>query len=88
MNYFRPSSKLKEKVRINGKVKKIYDNPKTPCQRLLESDKIPENEKEKLKSQFERLNPIKLQKAMEAKIKQFIKKTNSIFQDTETLKGN
>ena len=48
MNFFRPSSKLQKKVRINGKVKKIYDSPKTPYQRILESDKISKKEKEKL----------------------------------------
>ena len=46
MNFFRPSSKLQKKIRINGKVKKVYDNPKTPYQRLLESDKISDTEKE------------------------------------------
>jgi len=30
MNFFRPCSKLQEKIRINGKMKKVYDAPKTP----------------------------------------------------------
>jgi len=41
MNFFRPSSKLQKKIRVNGKMKKVYDNPKTPYQRLLESDRYP-----------------------------------------------
>ncbi|MCH7733326.1 MAG: integrase, partial [Candidatus Marinimicrobia bacterium] len=84
MNFFRPSSKLQKKVRINGKVKKVYDNPKTPYQRLLESDKISYAEKEKLKSQFAKLNPFKLQSSMVTKIKQFINKTTSIFEETKS----
>ena len=50
MNFFRPSSKLQKKIRIGGRVKKVYDTPNTPYQRLLESDKIYVYEKEKLKS--------------------------------------
>ena len=88
MNFFRPSSKLQKKVRINGKVKKVYDKPKTPYQRLLESDKITDDEKEILKNQFVKLNPFKLQSDMVAKIIQLINKTRSIFQDAKTVKGN
>lgn len=88
MNFFRPSSKLQKKVRINGKIKKVYDNPKTPYQRLLESDKISDTEKEKLKSQFNKLNPFKLQKDMVIKIKQFINKTTSIFEETKSATFN
>jgi len=88
MNFFRPSSKLQKKVRINGKMKKIYDTPKTPFERFLDSDKISEEEKEKLNAQFIKLNPFKLQEAMVAKIKQFIKKTSSIFEEAEKEKGN
>ncbi len=88
MNFFRPSSKLQKKVRINGKVKKVYDNPKTPCQRLLESDKISYPEKEKLKSQFAKLNPFKLQSSMVTKIKQFINKTTSIFEESKSTTFN
>jgi len=69
-------------------MKKVYDYPKTPYQRLLESDKISATQKEKLKSQFDQLNPFKLQSAMVTKIKQFLNKTNSIFIEAEQLNGN
>lgn len=88
MNFFRPSSKLIEKVRINGKVKKVYDNPKTPYQRLMESDKIPEVEKRKLKAQFVILNPFKLQSTMVSNIIQFINKTTSIFEHAKRTIGS
>lgn len=35
-NYFTPSLKLKAKTRISGRIRKEYDEPKTPAQRLLE----------------------------------------------------
>ncbi len=34
-NFFQPVMKLKEKVREGGKVQRVYDEPKTPYQRVL-----------------------------------------------------
>jgi len=39
-NFFQPTMKLKEKVRVGGKIHRKYDEPKTPYQRLLESGQI------------------------------------------------
>lgn len=38
VNYFQPSMKLLEKVRQGSKVKKRYDDPKTPYERVLECE--------------------------------------------------
>lgn len=35
-NYFTPCMKLESKTRIGGRVKKTYDKPRTPAQRLLD----------------------------------------------------
>jgi hypothetical protein len=67
-NYFYTTLKLKEKVRINGKVKKIYEEAKTPYQRLMESDKISKEVKDKLKEEYERLNPAALQRSLKRKL--------------------
>jgi hypothetical protein len=37
VNFFEPSMKLIDKTRTGAKVKKIYDDPKTPWQRLQDS---------------------------------------------------
>jgi hypothetical protein len=41
--------KLIEKIRIGSKIKKRYDEPKTPYQRILTSVTVSEEVKEKLK---------------------------------------
>jgi len=41
-NHFQPVMKLVEKVRIGSKVRKKYDNPKTPYQRLIDCPFLPE----------------------------------------------
>jgi hypothetical protein len=35
-NYFLPSFKLEEKIREGGKIKKKFEKPKTPAQRILD----------------------------------------------------
>jgi hypothetical protein len=44
-NYFQPVMKLVRKERVGSRVKKHYDRPKTPYQRVLESSAVPETVK-------------------------------------------
>jgi hypothetical protein len=76
-NYFYTTLKLKEKIRINGKNQKSYEIAKTPYKRLLESDKISEEVKDKLKAEYMRLNPAELQRNLRKKLKQ-IKEYRSV----------
>ncbi len=68
-NFFMPSLKLIEKKQIAAKTIRRYDTPKTPYQRLMESPDISISTKHALKEQFESLNPFKLRKAIDAKLK-------------------
>jgi len=61
-NFFLPQMKLIEKTREGSKVKKRYDKPKTPYQRLLDSNHIDEMTKRKLKRQYAKLNPAALKR--------------------------
>lgn len=75
-NFFMPSVKLVNKVRIGSKTIKVHDKPKTPAQRLIESDQISDNTKQKLIETRESLNPFLLQKQMESKIRNIINLVN------------
>jgi len=68
-NFFLPSVKLIDKERIGSKTLKRYDPPKTPYQRIMESDHIPDSVKKGLSKQLEKLNPFLLRKKMETKLK-------------------
>ena len=72
-NFFCPSVKLLEKKRVASKIFKRYDAPKTPYQRLIDSDHVDQKIKNKLKEQFDSLNPFELRKAMEIKIDKIFK---------------
>ena len=67
-NFFIPSSKIISKERINGKVIKKHDKPKTPVDRLLESYAIPYYKRKKLLALRNTLNPFDLQSSIQAKI--------------------
>jgi len=68
-NYFCPTLKLKEKTRKNSKYIKKYEYPKTPYQRLMDSEHISQEQKDKLNKTFQSLNPFKLKKSIESKLK-------------------
>lgn len=59
-NFFIPSLKLINKLRLGSKTIKKYEKPKTPFQRLMQSDHVTEEAKEKLKKTFQTLNPFLL----------------------------
>ena len=72
-NYFMPQMKLIEKDRVNGKVRKKYDKPKTPFQRLMECETFPEEKKEELRRIKATLNPFELQAKLQEKLAYFHK---------------
>jgi hypothetical protein len=74
-NFFNPVMKLKSKTRVGGKLIKKHDEPKTPYQRLLESNHLSEVDKTVLKTRYEKLNPFHLRAELEKKLKWFFKIT-------------
>jgi hypothetical protein len=64
-NFFQPVMKLKEKVRAGGKVHRVYDEPKTPNQRLLESGLLKPKRRAELGSRYAALNPAQLRRDLE-----------------------
>lgn len=68
-NYFYPSVKLKDKLRVQSKIKKQHDTPQTPYQRLLTSEHVSVEQKKKLEQIFKQLNPFKLKQIIEKKLK-------------------
>jgi hypothetical protein len=67
-NFFSPVMKLKEKERFGGRVKRKYDTPKTPYQRLIKSGQISDEKKKELQIIYRSLNPAELKRKIEEKI--------------------
>lgn len=63
-NFFLPSMKLIEKRRCGSRVHKRYDEPRTPCRRILESESVSEAVKRGLRRQLRGLNLMELDRAI------------------------
>lgn len=61
-NFFQPTMKLIERIREGSKVTKKYDKAQTPYRRVLASPDVSAQDKQKLKTQYSRLNPAHLKR--------------------------
>jgi hypothetical protein len=67
-NFFQPVMKLKKKDRVNGRLRRTYEEPKTPYQRLLDSGQLSKSQKDALKKLYLRLDPVQIKKALDDKL--------------------
>jgi hypothetical protein len=81
-NYFQPVVKLIEKTRDGSKVTKKYDTALTPYRRVLKSKDIDDKIKEKLKAEYDVLNPAELKRKI-SKLQDKLLKLNSLKKTVE-----
>lgn len=60
VNFFQPSFKLLKKWRDGAKIRKLYDKPTTPCDRLLAHKAVSEDAKRALMKERSQLDPLEL----------------------------
>ena len=73
LNFFYPSFRLIEKVRNGSHVKKVYDDPKTPYVRLLESPDLEKKHKEKLKQRMKKIHIVKQKRLVDQAVAQLLR---------------
>jgi len=64
-NFFLPTIKLASKMRVDGRIKRTYDAPRTPYQRVMESAEVDRRAKRELAAVYETLNPAELHRKLE-----------------------
>lgn len=69
-NFFQPVMKLIRKDRVDGRIKRVYDRPKTPYRRLLESGQLTRAQIRDLEKTCQQLNPADLKRRIDAKLEQ------------------
>jgi hypothetical protein len=67
-NLFLPSVKLGHKIRIGSRIKRVYEDAKTPLDRLIESKKGDPVKVEELRLLRKRLDPFELAKEVDRKL--------------------
>ena len=65
LNFLRPVRKLVGKERQGSRLRKVYDAPKTPYQRLVESGVLDETDARRLGEQLLAINPAELQRRID-----------------------
>ena len=74
--------KLEEKIRVGSKVKKKYDRPRTPYQRVLEASLVEKESwenKVRLNQEYAKLNPAELRRqitTLQIKLRKLAAKEN------------
>ena len=68
LNYFQPSVKLVERTRVGSRVRRKYDRPKTPFERLVELGVLAEAQIDAMNAERARLDPFALSTAIESKV--------------------
>ena len=86
LNYFCPALKLIKKTRIGGKLKKTYDKPKTPYDRLIDYGSLTELQLHRLRSNRDLLDPLSLKAGLDAKLRLFSDRLHKL-QDSKSLIG-
>jgi hypothetical protein len=75
-NLFLPSMKLTEKIRVGSKLKRRYDKPLTPLERLLACPQADPAKLQELKKLRETTDPFKLAKTIEQKLERVYQLAN------------
>ena len=71
-NYFIPSFKLESKERVDSKIKKIHEFPKTPAARITCNKSIDKHVRNRVISESMRLDPVLLKKELNKKLALFL----------------
>lgn len=74
LNHFQPVRRTLSKKRVGAKYVRTYEKrAKTPYQRMLEHEDVPDTAKEKLRAEHEKLNPLVLKKKIDTLISKIMK---------------
>ena len=86
-NHFTPTMKLVEKLREGSRVKKKYDTPRTPYQRMLDCGKVAEKTKRELRRKHRTLDPIELSRSIEEKLAVIMRRVDRIEEERAELEA-
>lgn len=73
VNYFQPTMKLIKKERVGSKIKKIYDKPQTPFQRLISNPHVPKDFKMRAQAVKESVDLFELSRKVKMLSKRLLK---------------
>src|SRR5260370_25040560 len=76
LNLYLPSVKLVKKVRVGSKLRRVYDAPKTPFERVMASKQANATQLSVLKELQRSLDPFQLAKVIDRKLERIYRQAN------------
>jgi transposase InsO family protein len=76
LNLFLPSVKLLKKVRVGSKVRRVYDGPRTPFERVRTCPQADREQVAQLEERRKRLDPFQLARTIERKLERIYRLAN------------
>jgi transposase InsO family protein len=76
LNLFLPSVKLLKKVRVGSKVRRVYDGPRTPFERVRTCPQAEREQVAQLEERRKRLDPFQLARTIERKLERIYRLAN------------
>jgi transposase InsO family protein len=76
LNLFLPSVKLLKKLRVGSKVRRVYDGPQTPFERVRVCPQADREEVARLENLRQRLNPFELARTIDRKLERIYRLAN------------
>jgi len=83
LNLFLPSVKLLKKVRVGSKVRRVYDGPQTPLERVRACPQADRKEVARLEDMRKRLDPFQLARTIDRKLEGIYRLANRRLSPTE-----
>ena len=84
LNLFLPSVKLVKKVRVGSKVRRVYDGPRTPLERVKVCPEANQERVAWLEEQRKRLDPFELARVIDRKLERIYRMANRRLSPKET----
>ncbi|MDR1447262.1 MAG: hypothetical protein LBI90_10255, partial [Treponema sp.] len=81
LNFFMPTQTLTSKTRAGSKEIRVYDEPRSPFQRLIKNEELPQEYKNSLRTQCSLYNPVELQQNVNKailRLRQWLAQANRI----------
>ena len=88
VNHFKPVKRTVKKDKVNSKYTREFDKAKTPFQRVLENDSIPQEIKDKLIAEHNSLDILSLKNEIDTMILSLLEKNRKLQKTNDNLQKN
>jgi len=87
-NLFQPSKKLLRKMRVGSRLRRVYEPPKTPLERVQDCSQADPAKLARLKQTFQKQDPFELSRSIDRKLENIFRLANAQWSPRPGTAGN